>query len=149
MKIKNLLPIVGVFVFFACIKDPIPPDPTTIVMPPLTHQGINTFGCYIDGKLFVANEGESVWSVPPVSGTYNELNGDFGMQGSRHYDTLLDAININADVTNGVGIYNFKTYGGSTAGYSATISPFCDYYYYEDTPNLGKLTITHLDEEKT
>ncbi|MCC7452635.1 MAG: hypothetical protein IT222_00605 [Crocinitomix sp.] len=147
MNIKKLLPIVGVFVFFACTKDPIPPDPTTIVMPPLTHQGINTFGCYMNGELFVANVGESVWSVPPVSGTYNELNGDFGMQGSRHYDTLLDAININADVTNGVGIYNFKTYSGGTAGYSATISPFCD-YYYEDTPNLGKLTITHLDEEK-
>lgn len=148
MNIKKLLPIVGVFVFFACKKDPIPPDPTTIVMPPLTHQGINTFGCYMDGELFVANEGESVWSLPPVSGTYNELNGDFGMQGSRHYDTLRDYIYIDAEITHGVGVYDFKVYDGGSSGYSGVITPRCDYYYYQDTPNLGKLTITHLDEEK-
>ena len=56
---------------FSCKKDPPIPEPTEPVMPPLTHQGLNTFGCYIDGELFVANEGESVWSIPPVSGSFN------------------------------------------------------------------------------
>jgi hypothetical protein len=157
MNIKNLFPIVGVLVFFACIKDPIPPDPTTIIMPPLTHQGINTFGCYMDfpsanasgeqgGELFVANEGESVWALPPVSCNFNEFTRDLGIQGSRQYDTLRDYIYIRADITNGVGVYDFRMNEAGSVGYSGTITPKCDYYYYQDTPNLGKLTITHLDE---
>ncbi len=147
MNIKKLLPIVGVFVFFACIKDPIPPDPTTIVMPPLTHQGINTFGCYMNGELFVANEGESVWSLPPVSGDFDEEDGSFIIQGSRQYDTLSDFIYILSDITAGVGEYDFKVNEEGIVGYSGVINFKCE-YFYQDIPNLGKLTITHLDEEK-
>ncbi len=147
MKTKILLSILfGAMVLVACKKDPIPPDPSTIIMPPLTHQGINTFGCYIDGELFVANEGESVWALPPVSCNFNEFTRDLGIQGSRQYDTLRDYIYIRADITNGVGVYDFRMNEAGSVGYSGTITPKCDYYYYQDTPNLGKLTITHLDE---
>jgi hypothetical protein len=147
MKTKILLSILfGVMVLVACKKDPIPPDPSTIIMPPLTHQGINTFGCYINGELFVANEGESVWALPPVSCNFNELTGYLGMQGARQYDTLMDDIYLRAYITEGEGTYDFWMNEVGSTGYSAIISPLCDYYYYKDTPNLGKLTITHLDE---
>ena len=71
MKTQSLLLLTLAFLAFSCKKDPPIPEPTEPVMPPLTHQGLNTFGCYIDGELFVANEGESVWSIPPVSGSFN------------------------------------------------------------------------------
>jgi hypothetical protein len=58
----------------ACKKDPpAEPEDPGITMPPATHTGANTFGCYIDGELFVANEGPTNWSIPPVSGSFNEV----------------------------------------------------------------------------
>ena len=148
MKTKILLPILfGALVLVACKKDPPPPDASTVIMPPLTHQGLNTFGCYVNGKLFVANEGESVWSLPPVSGDFDEEDGSFIIQGSRQYDTLSDYIYILSDITAGVGEYDFKVNEDGILGYSGIIGPKCE-YFYKDIPNLGKLTITHLDEEK-
>ena len=57
-----------------CKKDPpAEPKPTDPVMPPATQIGANTFGCYIDGELFVANEGWTVWDFDPVTGSYDEI----------------------------------------------------------------------------
>jgi hypothetical protein len=36
----------------ACRKDPDPKEP--LALPPITTEGLNTFGCYINGELFVA-----------------------------------------------------------------------------------------------
>ena len=133
----------------SCKKDPPPnPEPTEPVMPPLTHQGLNTFGCYIDGELFVANEGESVWSVGAVSGGFNEDTRLLNLQGTRYSgENKKEFIYIFADVLDSEGEYEFKVYEDGTSGYSGFYNERCD-YYYQDIPDLGKLNITHLDEEQ-
>ena len=87
MKTSKLTLLIIPLLFFACKKDPpIDPEPTEPVMPPLTHQGLNTFGCYIDGELFVANEGPSVVSLDPLTGSFNEGTRYFAIQGRRYLD---------------------------------------------------------------
>lgn len=154
MKTKNLIPILLSFLFLvSCKKDPLPPDPKTIVMPPLTHQGINSFGCYIDGELYVPNKGDSYWDLPPLSGSFNEITRDLGLQSTRYinFDTgESDDIKIRANITGGVGVYNFRYNEESGSdGYTNWYGERCDYYYREYPGfDLGKLTITHLDETK-
>jgi hypothetical protein len=155
MKVLKLMPILISLLFLAaCKKDPpIDPEPTEPVMPPLTHQGLNTFGCYINGELFVANEGESVWSIPPVSGSFNEGTRYLGLQGTRYRNSQLndsyvyDDVRLRAYIEFGVSVYDFEIFAGGINGYTAMLSGDCD-YYYEDIPDLGQLTITYLNEEK-
>ncbi|MEZ4919125.1 MAG: hypothetical protein R2792_08465 [Saprospiraceae bacterium] len=54
----------------SCIKDPILVIPPTTdnkdTLPPITHTGANTFGCYVNGELWVAQ-------VPPGSVTIHDI----------------------------------------------------------------------------
>jgi len=154
MKTSKLTLLIIPLLFFACKKDPpIDPEPTEPVMPPLTHQGLNTFGCYIDGELFVANEGPSVWSIPPVSGSFNLGTRRLNLQGSRYIDfesSERDNIKIFIDVTEGESTYNFEYNDeGGTVGYRSWMTDIsCDYYYrFRPDFDMGKLTITYLNEE--
>ena len=136
----------------SCEKPPIPPDSSVIVMPPLTHQGIGTCGCYINGELFVANKGWTVWDFPPLSGSFNEFDGDLRLQASRYINEETgesDNIRIRADITEGEGVYDYRynEEDGSLC-YRNWYGELCDYYYLPDMDDHGKLTITHLDEEK-
>lgn len=139
------------FGVFSCNKPPVNPEPTEPVMPPLTHQGLNTFGCYIDGELFVANEGESVWSIPPVSGSFNEGTRQLNLQGTRYINietSERDNIKIFAEISSGVQTYQYQfNLDGETVGYRNWNGSRCD-YYYQDIPDIGELTITYLDEEQ-
>ena len=139
--------------FFACKKDPpIDPEPTEPVMPPLTHQGLNTFGCYIDGELFVANEGWTVWDLPSVSGSYNEVEKQLNMQGSRHINEETDEadnIKISADIPDGLGEYNYLYHEDGSNGYRNWNGGHCSYEYRSVAGlDVGKLYITYLNEEE-
>jgi len=152
MKISKFTLLILPLLFFACKKDPpIDPEPTEPVMPPLTHQGLNTFGCYIDGELYVANEGDSYWSIPPVSGGFNENSKYLKLQGTRYINFETgesDDLKMLAYITGGIGEYNFDfDEGGGTKGYMNWYGGKCRYYYREYPGfDIGKLTITHLDE---
>jgi hypothetical protein len=153
MKIKSLIAVLGVLVAFACKKEPPPPDISTVVMPPLTHQGINSFGCYVNGELFVANEGPSVWSSEPLSGSFDESTGHFSLQAKRYRpnSSIIEDVRIRATILAGEGKYNFLYFpDGVGLGYGHNMAdPKCE-YYYKEYPGFdgGKLTITHLDETK-
>jgi hypothetical protein len=55
-KVLALLPLLAIA--FSREKLPEPePENQEPVMPPLTRKGENTFGCYLDGELFVASKG--------------------------------------------------------------------------------------------
>jgi len=153
MKISKFTLLILPLLFFACKKDPpIDPEPTEPVMPPLTHQGLNTFGCYINGELFVANEGWSVWSFPPLSGGFDEVDKLINLQGSRYINEETeerDYVIFRAIITSGEGEYNFSyNEEMGSSGYSNWYSDRCNYRYLAGKPDLGKLTITHLNEEE-
>ena len=76
---KSLLLFLIFALFFACNKDDEPtPEPE---LPPLTTEGLNTLGCYINGEPWVAE-------IPPLSEItglrrvktfYNTGNGKFSL----------------------------------------------------------------------
>jgi hypothetical protein len=155
MKTKILLSILfGVFVLVACKKEPPIPETIEPVMPPLTHQGLNTFGCYINGELFVASAGKSYWDLPPVNGGFYDDGTQFRLQGIRYTypnnndfeNYIYEDIRMVATIDHGVGDYDFEIFDGGTRGYSIAYATGCN-YYYKDIPNLGKLTINYFDIE--
>jgi len=129
----------------SCKKDPpIDPEPTEPVMPPLTHQGLNTFGCYIDGELFVANDGDGYWDIPAVSGSFDEGEGILLLQASRYIDgEFFDDIRIQVLSIESLGEFSFYSEGDELRGYTGT-GGNCDYYY--DTDDYGVLNVIHLDK---
>ena len=48
-----------------------PPGPT---LPPITDTGANTFGCLVDGELFLPVKRKGSWS-PPLTCTYQDVSG--------------------------------------------------------------------------
>jgi hypothetical protein len=136
----------------ACKKDPpAEPEDPGITMPPATHTGANTFGCYIDGELYVGGGADSYWDYPPVSGSFNEGTRLLTLTGVRYLNNEInesDDIIILSYISGLTGTYDFYyNVEGETRGYRNWLGQRCD-YYYRDIPDLGKLTITYLNEEK-
>jgi hypothetical protein len=152
MKTKILLHILfGAMVLVACKKDPSIPKTTEPVMPPLTHQGLNTFGCYIDGELFVANDGESSWSAPSISGSFDEETFLLALQGNREVGSDpespdIDNIRLRVIVNSGADFYNLHFETDHYMGYFSLGLDKCRYYH--DLNNPGTCEITYLDMTK-
>ena len=156
LGIKQLKDIMHLTVFSSilfigltsCKKDPpVINQPTAPTLPALTHTGANTFGCYIDGELFVANDGESVWSIPAVSGSFDEETRELTIQGTRYSgDNIREFIVLLSDIIDNKGQYKFKTYEGDVVGYRNHGGDNCDYNY---NPMIDEyISITYLNETK-
>jgi hypothetical protein len=155
LKIKiqflMLIPILAL-VIVACKKDPPPnPEPTEPVLPPLTNTGANTFGCYINGELFVANNGESFWSLPAISGSFDEIENLLSIQGSREIDrdensVKSDNLRYRVAVSDGPGVYDMYFETDHYKGYASTGLDKCDYYH--NLLDRGVCEITFLDKEQ-
>jgi|GEM_PF-768658 len=163
MKTAKFTLLILPLLFFACKKDPpIDPEPTEPVMPPLTHQGLNTFGCYIDfasagasaeqgGELFVAGGGDSYWDLPPVSGSYNETDNFLIIQGSRVIERgepigKSDDIRFRVKVLDGTGNYSLFFETDHYKGYTSIGLKKCDYFH--NLYDRGSCQITYLNKEQ-
>ncbi|WP_027418124.1 hypothetical protein [Crocinitomix catalasitica] len=86
MKTLNIISFLLLIFAFGCKKDP-PVEPKDKydpnVMPPATHTGENTFGCYINGELFVGGGGTTSWDLPALSGSFDEEDRFLKIQGTR------------------------------------------------------------------
>ena len=145
--LRSIVSVMLIAFAFSCEKqaepEPVSQEPE---MPLLTHTGANTFGCYIDGELFVANEGPSVWSIPPVSGSFDEETRELKVQGARYLDSdIREFVIVLSHITNGLGDYGFDTYNGGVIGYRNHGGNSCD-FYYGDSPGFGILNVIFLDE---
>ena len=95
--------------------------------------------------MFVAKEKESVWSIPRVSGSYDEIAGELKIQGTKylnnvfHSDVAFKLIEVHEPE-----IYSMYSYSGELKGLTTAGSENCDYFH--DTLNLGKVIITNLDK---
>jgi hypothetical protein len=161
MKTKILLSILfGAMVLVACKKPDESAEPT---LPPLTHTGENTFGCYINfpsagasgeqgGELFVANNGSNMWSIPAVSGSFNETEKVLNIQGSREIgkteegSTKADDVRFTVKDLNDVGNYVLDIEIDKYLGYMSYYLGRCRYYH--DLNNPGTCEITYLDMTK-
>ena len=115
------------------------------VLPPLTHQGKNTFGCLIDDEPFIAKVDYAFAGPVAVWGSLDEESWWLKVQGTReHENESLDNIAFKAYIEPEGGSYDFfftteefKGYTGYGEGIGCT--------YYHDLYNKGTVEITFLD----
>jgi len=116
-------------------------------LPEATHIGANTFGCYINGELFVAAS-NNYNSVIPIYCSYNSISpNELRIQGSRRNDTVQDNISFITFI-DGVGEYPSLVVGENSmegyANYAYSITSAC-FGYDHDQSNPGSVYISHLD----
>ena len=58
---KNLITLLLVGFLSGCSTESNNPESQ---LPPITHSGANTFGCLIDGRLFIPRDGTGTWAGP-------------------------------------------------------------------------------------
>lgn len=142
MKIVLFLPFCSIIIF-ACCKDKNEPSE----LPPLTHSGKNTFGCYLDGEPFVAKTSFSIGGAVPVSGNFDESTKYLIFQGTKEHESgRLERVNIFVYVTNGADTYSMWANTSNYVGYTDYSNQNCEYFH--DQTNKGIVTITFLDETK-
>jgi hypothetical protein len=144
MKIKQIITaVLCAFLFGACTSKPETPEPS---LPQFTRDGRNTLGCYVNGKMFIADDYHlGAGHLTATSISYND-NGVLGITASDiemdRSTILLDAICDKAK-----GRYEITTTSPLTS------SQFIDHRYFggkiytipDDNP--GTLEITAYTED--
>ena len=127
-------------------QDPEPnPEPQEPTLPPLTHTGENTFGCKVNGEIWVA-EVDPSWWTSDVSASYNSNSNRFAIQGRHEFDDeTIEKVTI-IDTLEGEGVHAIEAYIDSFEGYQHLGTSNCEYYY--DMNNPGLLEITYFDTVK-
>lgn len=119
-----------------------PDSSTKETLPPATQTGANTFGCYVNGKLWLPKgyNGTSnlIMSYDP---TFN--GGSLNLSAYRTESNDKQDILIGADSLSTVGIFNFNSKGSPLALYFDTKTS-CSYNDPQDYLR-GTLQITRLD----
>jgi hypothetical protein len=117
-------------------------------LPPETQTGANTFGCLIDGKIFLPKGNPLAGPIKKAS--YQLVNGK--------YSLLISGSNTSSNITKGVGMqgdsiiistgtfelveYNVK---GKLSGSYAEFESGNINDYFTNNINRGQLTITKFD----
>ena len=143
---KSLVVLAAVLILVSsCKKDKIC---DTDDLPCQTHEGKNTFGCYINGKTFVANTSFSIGGATAVSGQFDESQNLLQLQGSREdSNDEIESVKFHIYIEQEVGTYTMWANTDSYKGYTySNNSAVCTYYH--DMNNKGSVTITFLDTEK-
>jgi hypothetical protein len=139
MKTYHFLLFAALLSATACIK--MQDGPT---LPPETQQGLNTFGCYVDDEIFLADA--TVYGTTiPIFATYNSQTGYFyidGINDNYGYLKTIGSVIINVHSIYDVGNYSLDQWCESFD---------CDYALYRgDNYGLfiaenGILIVTKLD----
>ena len=128
----------------SCDNDDDTPQDPLDQLPAATQIGANTFGCLLDGEVFLPGQGNLT-----LDAVYQNINGEFffSVQGNKR-NTENDLLRI------GLATLNFELQenaayqllenqnGNATGAYFIRTE-----MYYTSVQNSGELTITHLDEE--
>jgi hypothetical protein len=128
MKNLKFLQILLLFTLSAC--DGCEEELTTL--PPETQTGANTFGCYVNGELFV-NDGTAPWMNKPVDAEYHRISTgivlhSYSPTGYIYLVVEKSQPNVPMPI--------------SLAYYIPNGQRDCDYYGGE---NIGEIMVTKLD----
>ncbi|MBY0477021.1 MAG: hypothetical protein K2Q24_05205 [Chitinophagaceae bacterium] len=122
--------------------------PEVETLPPLTQTGAFTFGCLVNGKVWVP---KGLLFSNKLTITYDPgWRGGSLVITARRKDNLIDqSIAISSDNLQSTGIYSLIIKDTSLAYFDDVITG-CVYYSYRDltTPLNGSLTITKFDLNK-
>lgn len=123
-----------------------PPPPVTEQLPPATQEGKHTFGCLINGNVWVPYKTDfsrklEVWYDP-----YYHL-GTLRIIAERRKGTIDESITIATDTLSSIGSYSLADKKGRLSFYNNTKQ--CIYNDFEnDVTKTGTLIITKLDLQR-
>ena len=148
MKLITTLSIVLIFIILSasrCKKDQVNPIDQ---LPPETQTGANTFGCLVDGKVFLP-KGDP-FGGPIKKAQYQLVNGrqGFSVSASRSESESIQSVGIIGDsVEIYVGVFDLiKKSPGNLVGVYHTSNINLDFHDYYTTEMLrGVLTIKRFD----
>lgn len=147
MKILHLFLILGLALNTACNKDDDEPQNPIDQLPPATQTGEQTFGCLINGEVFLP---DNFGSGRP-NAFYQFADGAFtlGISASSSVDEHLESVAVGAIDVEPINIarYNLKELetGNYFGRYSIGGGLFLNKITTKSLP--GKLTITNFDPE--
>jgi hypothetical protein len=133
------------FGLVACKKDTPnnPHDPNTL--PPLTHEGKNTFGCKVNGEVWVAHAPFTVGGPIALSGSYNHENGGGDIDANLSTDIRLEQIRLYFRGIVATGTYQMYLVSSTKSGMNYYTNPPNCSIYYHDTSNVGVMNITYFN----
>lgn len=142
-KCSSILLAFALILSFGCDKND--DDPKEKQLPPITTEGKNTFGCKIDGELFIADVNFSVGGPMPVV-AYRQDSNRFVIQGTQEENDQLKDVKIRSYIDFTSSTQTMSANSSSVIGYTdySLIGTTCADYYY-DTSNLGTINVIHLD----
>jgi hypothetical protein len=128
----------------SCLKDEEPLTPLE-QLPDITMEGLNTFGCLINGELFkpnyiVGNPNPQI----PLNFSYHEESGKLDLLATMRGPDFFKEIWISA-IFSGVGMHDILPDPNINRNYSADAKTAC--IHKQITAHQDRLLITHLDKE--
>lgn len=136
--------LISIFCNWSCRYDPLPtPEPT---LPPITQTGENTFGCYVNGELWLPKGG---WMDPKLQVGY--LNGQLDLRAVRHHQESLSSLRIYlggifSDTS--FVIHNYFDSAAAFQSFTFFYAPYSEnliYDYHAISINSGEMTLLKLD----
>jgi hypothetical protein len=147
--LKSIIVCTGLFFVFACKKNP-PVQPAE-ELPALTHEGKNTFGCKVNGTIWIPKANFTVGGAIAIDNSYKEATGGLTLKATKKtsdestYEYLIFfGVNLFEE-----GVYEMSVLNEDITGFAdLTKSKYSCGGFKHDTLNKGILNITHLDKEK-
>ena len=120
-------------------------------LPPATQTGEETFGCLVDGKVFIPS-GSSLGG-PVLDCVYQFIDGEYylSLQGNRRKDGMLQGVTLGTFKLKieQSGVYSLSDNIDGNAFGGWWFNPNSEYtFLYTSSTNIGKLHITTLDETR-
>ncbi len=140
----------AIAVIAVCCKDKPPSPCDDNGLPCATTEGLNTFGCKVNGTNWVAEAAFSVGGAIALEGEYNESTGGFWLKGTRKTDNdaVYEYIKFYAVDISSTGVYEMSVLTDEILGFYDFKSNYPCQGYYHDTLNKGDLTISFLSTDE-
>jgi hypothetical protein len=124
LKLLYLVPLFVLFIQSSCKKEKLPPE---------TAIGANTFGCRVNGEIFMPSGGDASWGWYPVEGgAFQDVDGNVGLY-IRTVSGNTKFIDLYIKKVTSTGIYNLNF---NTAPFPIAVRAE-NYGYYGIKDNSG------------
>jgi hypothetical protein len=150
MHFSSLLSALLTLSVLSCTKQ----DPSPLEqLPAATQHGANTFGCLLNGKVFLPNGTDGNPGGGPYSVVYDPSfhHGDFTLRAFRYTrkgdQDSFQSIQLFADSVQGPGRYSLAFANHNDEGLFYDARTECHFYPRESHYRRGELVITRLNKQ--
>ncbi|NOQ74849.1 MAG: hypothetical protein GQ574_22735 [Crocinitomix sp.] len=119
-------------------------------LPPMTHEGKNTFGCKVNGKIWIPEASFTIGGSIAIDKSYNELTGGFWIEATKKNkeDDIFEYMKFYGVNLHEVDLYEMSVLNADITGFNdiTNVHYSCGGFKH-DTLNKGILNITYLNKE--